>query len=183
MSRVGNKPVPVPEGVTVSIDGRTVRVKGPKGELSERLTGTITARLEGDAVVVERGNNSRAEKSKHGLYRSMINNMAKGVSKGFEKRLVVMSTRRAVYRAQLQGKTLVLNLGYTEPVQMPVPDDLKVELVGNDQIVVRGADKQRVGEFAAQIRAKRKPDVYRDRGIRYADEHVRRIKIAKPGIA
>lgn len=183
MSRVGKKPVPIPAGVDVGIDGRTVRVKGPKGELSQDLTGTITARVENDAVVLERGSDSKSEKSKHGLYRSLVGNMVLGVSEGFEKKLVIMSTRRAVYRAQLQGKTLVLNLGYTRPVEMAVPEDLQVEVVGNDRIVVRGADKQRVGEFAAQIRSRRKPDVYRDRGIRYEDEQVRRIKIAKPGIA
>ena len=182
MSRVGKQPVPIPQGVEAAIDGRTVRVKGPRGELSQELTGTITARLEGTSVIVERGSDERTEKAKHGLYRSLINNMVQGVSEGFQKGLVVMSTRRAVYKAGLKGNTLVLDVGFSMPVEMAIPENLEVQVPSPDRIIVKGIDKQRVGEFAAQIRAKRKPDVYRDRGIKYEGEEVRRIKIAKPGI-
>lgn len=183
MSRIGKKPVPLPKGVEAKVSGQSVTVKGPKGELSTTLTGTITARLDEGKLVVERGSDERTERAKHGLYRSLINNMVVGVTQGFEKTLEIMSSQGNAYRAAMKGKTaLELELGYSKPVHVAVPQGLTVEVPAQNTIVIRGIDKQLVGQFAASVRALRKPDVYRDRGVKYKGEWVRRIKIAKFGL-
>ncbi|MBN1808615.1 MAG: 50S ribosomal protein L6 [Planctomycetes bacterium] len=182
MSRIGKKPIDVPKGAEVKISGRNVEVEGPKGKLSLTMTGTISARLDDGHVLVERGSDERTERAKHGLYRALINNMVVGVTKGFEKTLIVMSSQGSAYRVVLKGRTLNLELGYSQPIDLTVPEGLEVEIPQQNVIVVRGIDKQMVGQFAATIRALRPPDVYRDRGIKYKDEWVRRIKIAKFGL-
>jgi len=182
MSRIGKKPVPVPQGVEVKTDGKKVSVKGPKGELSTTLTGTITARVEGGSVVVECGGSERTERAKHGLYRALINNMVIGVTQGYEKTLELMSSQSNPYRARIEGKKLVIDIGYTKPAELPIPADIQVETPAQSVVVVRGIDKHKVGQFAANIRALRRPDVYRDRGVKYRGEWVRRIKIAKFGM-
>lgn len=182
MSRIGAKPIAVPRGVSVKIDGGKVSVSGPLGELSLSLAAGLSAAVENDRIVLHRKGDGRQDKAQHGLYRALVNNMVAGVSQGYQKTLLIMYTRGTTYRAELKGNTLLLDLGYTQPVRLPVPAGVKVELPAPDRVVVKGADKHAVGQFAALVRAARRPDVHRDRGVRYEGEYVRRIKIAKPGV-
>jgi len=171
MSRVGKAPIPVPSGVDVAIDGPTVTVKGPKGTLVRDIPGKVTVRQDGDTLVVERPDDERQTRAMHGLVRSLVNNMVVGVSQEFTKELEIIGTG---YRAALQGSTLDLSLGFSHPVKVDAPDGISFELPGPTRIVVRGVDKEQVGQVAADIRALRKPEPYKGKGVRYLGEHVAR---------
>ena len=157
MSRIGKKPVDIPAGVNVDIKDNIVTVKGPKGTLTRELHRDMIITKEGTQIIVSRPSDEKIHKSLHGLTRTLINNMVEGVTKGFEKALEINGVG---YRAQKQGKKLVLNIGYSHPVEMEEPEGITVEVLGSNKIIVRGCDKQAVGEFAAKIRAKRVPEVY-----------------------
>ena len=179
MSRVGKNPVPIPAGVTVNVtDGNFVTVKGPKGELKKQLSPLIDIKVEAEQAVVTRANDSKKLRELHGLTRSLLNNMVVGVTQGFEKQLEINGVG---YRAQKQGKKLVLNLGYSHPVEMEDPEGIE-SVVEDNKITVKGIEKDKVGQYAAQIREKRKPEPYKGKGIKYADEHIRR-KVGKTGAA
>lgn len=177
MSRIGRLPVVIPAGVTVDIkDKNEVTVKGAKGTLTRVLPAEMTIKLEDGHVVVTRPNDLKKMKSLHGLTRTLIHNMVVGVSEGYEKTLEVNGVG---YRAAKQGKKLVLNLGYSHPVEMEDPEGLESSVDGN-KIIVKGIDKERVGQYAAEIREKRKPEPYKGKGIKYADEVIRK-KVGKTG--
>lgn len=178
MSRIGKMPVPVPSGVEVRIDGMTVIVKGPKGELSDTFDESMTITLGDGGVVVERPSDEREHRSLHGLTRSLIANMVTGVSEGFEKRLEIHGVG---YRAMLKGKNLELQLGLSHPVLVEAEEGITFEAPSQDRVIVKGIDKQRVGQVAAEIRAKRPPEPYKGKGIRYEGEHVRR-KVGKTAV-
>ncbi len=172
MSRIGKKPIAIPAGVTVDIaDGNVVTVKGPNGQLTETFNSRITIKKEGAAVVVERSSDDKFDRSLHGLTRSLIQNMVDGVTKGFVKNLEINGVG---YRASKAGKVLTLNVGFSHPVDIEEPEGITVEVPAQNKIVVKGADKQAVGAFAAKIRATRKPEPYKGKGIKYDYEVVRR---------
>ncbi len=171
MSRIGRKPVAIPAGVEVKVDGSTVTVKGPKGTLTRTVHSNMKVELDGAAVVVTRPDESNLNKSLHGLTRTLIANMIEGVEKGYSKELEVNGVG---YRAAKQGKDLVLNIGFSHQVIMPEPEGITVEVPGPNKIVISGPDKQKVGQFAAEVREKRPPEPYKGKGIKYADEHIRR---------
>jgi len=171
MSRIGKSPIPVPSGVDVAIDGRNVTVKGPKGSLARALPGTMTVRQEGETLLVERPDDERQTRAMHGLVRSLLNNMVVGVSQEFAKELEIVGTG---YRATLQGSTLDLALGFSHPVRRNAPEGITFEVPGPTRIVIRGVDKEQVGQVAADIRAIRKPEPYKGKGVRYVGEHVAR---------
>ena len=177
MSRVGKNPVPVPAGVTVTIaEGNKVTVKGPKGELSRDLPVEMEIVQEGAELIVKRPNDLKRMKSLHGLTRSLLNNMVVGVSDGYQKKLEINGVG---YRAQKQGKKLTLALGYSHPVEMEDPEGIESTVEGQI-ITVSGIDKEKVGQFAAEIRDKRRPEPYKGKGIKYVDERIRR-KVGKAG--
>ena len=178
MSRIGRHPIAIPAGVTVEIaENNVVTVKGPKGTLEKCLPVEMTIKQEDNQVVVTRPNDLKKMKSLHGLTRSLIANMITGVSEGYEKKLEINGVG---YRAAKQGKKLVLNLGYSHPVEMEDPEGLESVLDGQNKITIKGIDKQKVGQYAAEIREKRKPEPYKGKGIKYADEVIRR-KVGKTG--
>ena len=178
MSRIGRLPVDIPAGVTVEIaEGNTVTVKGPLGTLMEHLPDEMDIKVENNQVIVTRPNDLKKMKSYHGLTRTLISNMVTGVTKGYEK---VLEINGVGYRAQKQGKKLVLSLGYSHPVEMEDPEGLETVLEGQNKITVKGINKQKVGQYAAEIREKRKPEPYKGKGIKYADETIRR-KVGKTG--
>ncbi len=177
MSRIGRMPIAVPAGVTVDIaENNHVTVKGPKGTLERTLPSEMTIRLEGAEVIVERPNDLKRMKSLHGLTRTLIHNMVVGVTEGYTKTLEINGVG---YRASKAGKKLTLNLGYSHPVEMEDPEGLESAVDGN-KIVITGIDKERVGQYAAEIRDKRRPEPYKGKGIKYADEVIRR-KVGKTG--
>ncbi len=177
MSRIGRMPIAVPAGVTVDIaENNHVTVKGPKGTLERTLPAEMEIKLEGAELTVTRPNDLKRMKSLHGLTRTLINNMVIGVTEGFQKELEVNGVG---YRAQKSGKTLTLSLGYSHPVEMTDPEGLESTVDGN-KIIVRGIDKEKVGQYAAEIRDKRRPEPYKGKGIKYADETIRR-KVGKTG--
>ena len=177
MSRIGRQPVVIPAGVTVDIaEGNKVTVKGAKGTLERVLPTEMTIKVEDGHVIVTRPNDLKKMKSLHGLTRTLIHNMIVGVSQGYEK---VLEVNGVGYRAQKQGKKLVLSLGYSHPVEMEDPEGLET-LDGQNIIIVKGIDKEKVGQFAAEIRDKRRPEPYKGKGIKYADETIRR-KVGKTG--
>jgi large subunit ribosomal protein L6 len=175
MSRIGKQPIPVPEGVTVVIEPQLVRVSGPKGELSERVSRDLRVEQADGEVLVSRPSDRGEHRALHGLTRSLIFNMVHGVTHGYEKRLQIQGVG---YRAQLKGRSLELALGYSHPVPVEPPDGIEFEVPVPTEVVVRGISKQAVGEVAAQIRDKRPPEPYKGKGIRYRDEHVVR-KVGK----
>ena len=175
MSRIGKQPIPVPDGVEVSIEPDRVRVNGPKGELQERVVRDITVEQEEGQLVVKRPTDRGDHRALHGLTRSLVANMVQGVTEGFEKRLEIQGVG---YRAQLQGQKLVLSLGFSHPVEIQAPDGIEFEVPQPTQIVVRGISKQLVGEVAANIRKRRPPEPYKGKGIRYDGEYVAR-KVGK----
>ncbi len=178
MSRIGKMPIAVPAGVTVDIaENNKVTVKGPKGTLERVLPEEMEIKLEGAEVVVSRPNDLKKMKSLHGLTRTLIANMVKGVTEGYEK---VLEINGVGYRAAKQGKKLVLSLGYSHPVEMTDPDGLEAVVDGQNKIIVKGIDKEKVGQYAAEIRDKRRPEPYKGKGIKYADEVIRR-KVGKTG--
>ena len=175
MSRIGKQPIPVPDGVEITIEPQLVKVKGPKGELQERVSRDIGVEQQNGEIVVSRPTDRGEHRALHGLTRSLIANMVEGVTNGFEKRLEIQGVG---YRAQLQGQKLVLALGYSHPVPMPAPEGIEFEVPTPTQIIVKGNSKQAVGEVAARIRKVRPPEPYKGKGIRYADEYVAR-KVGK----
>ena len=177
MSRIGRLPVAIPAGVTVEIaENNKVTVKGPKGTLERELPTEMSIKLEGEEVVVTRPNDLKKMKSLHGLTRTLIHNMVIGVTAGYEKTLEVNGVG---YRASKSGNKLTLNLGYSHPVEMSDPEGLEAVVDGN-KIIVKGIDKEKVGQYAAEIRDKRRPEPYKGKGIKYADEVIRR-KVGKTG--
>ena len=178
MSRIGRMPIAIPAGVTVTIaENNKVTVKGPKGTLERVLPEELTIKEEDGHVVVSRPNDLKRMKSLHGLTRTLINNMIVGVTNGYEK---VLEVNGVGYRAAKQGKKLTLNLGYSHPVEMEDPEGIETVLDGQNKITVKGIDKEKVGQFAAEIRDKRRPEPYKGKGIKYADEVIRR-KVGKTG--
>ena len=178
MSRIGRMPIAIPAGVTVDVaENNKVTVKGPKGTLERVLPEEMTIKVEGSEVVVTRPNDLKKMKSLHGLTRTLIANMVKGVTDGYEK---VLEINGVGYRAQKQGKKLVLSLGYSHPVEMEDPEGLETVVEGTNKITVKGIDKEKVGQFAAEIRDKRRPEPYKGKGIKSADEVIRR-KVGKTG--
>ena len=177
MSRIGNKPITVPNGVEVKIDGQHVTVKGPKGSLERTVEPEITMTLEGNVINVTRDNDSRRSKSLHGLTRTLINNIINGVLNEYTKELQINGVG---YRVQKQGNDLKLALGYSHPVIYKAPAGISFDVPDANRIIVRGIDKEVVGQIAADIRTKRPPEVYRGKGIKYADEVIRR-KVGKTG--
>ena len=178
MSRIGRLPIAIPAGVTVTVaENNKVTVKGPKGTLERTLQSEMEVKVEGAEVVVSRPNDLKKMKSLHGLTRTLINNMVIGVTEGYEKKLEVNGVG---YRAAKQGKKLTLSLGYSHPVEMEEPEGIETVLDGQNIIIVKGIDKEKVGQFAAEIRDKRRPEPYKGKGIKYADEHIRR-KVGKTG--
>jgi len=175
MSRIGRQPIPLPAGVTVSIDPESVRVNGPKGELSERVNRDIEVVQEGEELLVRRPTDRGQHRALHGLTRTLVANMVEGVTAGFEKRLEIQGVG---YRAALKGKNLELAVGYSHPVPIPAPEGIEFEVPQPTRIVVRGISKQLVGETAAIIRKQRPPEPYKGKGIRYEGEHVPR-KVGK----
>lgn len=171
MSRIGRHPIAVPAGVEVKIDGSTVTVKGPKGTLTRTVHKNMNVAMEDGQVVVTRPDDSNLNKSLHGLTRTLIANMVEGVEKGYTKELEVNGVG---YRAQKQGKDLVLNIGYSHQVVMSEIEDITIDVPNPNKVVVSGPDKQKVGQFAAEIREKRPPEPYKGKGIKYVDEHIRR---------
>jgi large subunit ribosomal protein L6 len=177
MSRIGKQPVPVPKGVTVTIDGQKVTVKGSKGELSRELPGEIAFVQEGEEIVVTRRSESRNARQRHGLVRTLIANMVEGVSKGYQKKLEIQGVG---YRASLQGQKLVMALGYSHPIEFEPPAGIQFGVEGNTNVTITGIDKEIVGNTAARVRAARPPEPYKGKGVRYAGEQVRR-KAGKSG--
>ncbi len=178
MSRIGKMPIAIPAGVTVDIaENNTVTVKGPKGTLVRTLPREMTITQEDGQIHITRPNDLKKEKSLHGLTRSLLHNMVVGVTDGFEKKLEVNGVG---YRAAKAGKVLTLNLGYSHPVEMTDPEGVETVVEGQNVIIVKGIDKERVGQFAAEIRDKRRPEPYKGKGIKYADETIRR-KVGKTG--
>ena len=171
MSRIGNAAISVPSGVDVKIDGTTVTVKGPKGTLTREFNKKMTIALEDGKLTVKRADEEKETKSLHGLTRTLINNMVTGVTTGYSKTLEVEGVG---YRVAKQGKNLVMNLGFSHQVTMTAPEGVKIECPSANQIIISGADKQAVGQFAAQVREKRPPEPYKGKGIKYAEEHIRR---------
>ena len=178
MSRIGRMPITVPAGVTVTIaDGNVVTVKGPKGELTRALRTEMTIKMEGDTITVSRPNDEKLNRSLHGLTRTLLSNMITGVTNGYAKELDVNGVG---YRVAKEGTNLVMNLGYSHQVIVPEIEGITVEVPGPNKIIVRGCDKQAVGQFAAEIREKRPPEPYKGKGIKYVDEVIRR-KVGKTG--
>ena len=178
MSRIGRLPVAVPAGVTVEIaENNVVTVKGPKGTLTREFAPEMEIKKEGETIVVTRPNDLKRMKSLHGLTRTLINNTVVGVTQGYEK---VLEINGVGYRAAKSGKKLTLNLGYSHPVEMEDPEGIETVLDGQNKITVKGISKEKVGQYAAEIRDKRRPEPYKGKGIKYADEVIRR-KVGKTG--
>ncbi len=177
MSRIGKRPISLPSKVTVAIEGQAVTVKGPKGELSRVLPSEVEVVQEGETVLVKRRDESRAARQRHGLSRTLVANMVEGVSQGFQRRLEITGVG---YRAQVQGKNLTLNMGYSHPVQIEPPSGIEFAVENNTNVIVTGIDKEIVGNTAARIRAVRAPEPYKGKGIRYAGEVIKR-KAGKSG--
>lgn len=177
MSRIGKRPITVPAKVQITIDGTKVVVKGPKGELSRDLPTNVSVSQEGEILQVNRRDDSRTSRQLHGLCRTLVANMVEGVSTGFQRRLEIQGVG---YRAQLQGRNLILNMGYSHQVQIPPPEGIQFAVEGTTNVIVSGYDKEIVGNTAAKIREVRRPEPYKGKGIRYAGEVVRR-KAGKTG--
>ncbi|MGN0556738.1 MAG: 50S ribosomal protein L6 [Acutalibacteraceae bacterium] len=171
MSRIGKSPVTIPAGVEVKVDGTTVTVKGPKGTLTQEVHPNMTVNIDGSVLTVTRPNDEKENRALHGLTRSLIANMVEGVTNGFKKTLQVNGVG---YRAAKQGKTLVMNLGYSHQVNVDEIDGITIDVPDNNTVIISGPDKQKVGQFAAEVREKRPPEPYKGKGIKYADEVIRR---------
>lgn len=178
MSKVGKLPVAIPAGVTVNVADGVIAVKGPKGELKQAFHNEIDIKVEGTEVILTAKDNSKQTNAYHGLYRSLLNNMVKGVTDGFSKTLIITGVG---FRAEVKGKELVMNLGYSTDFIAMIPDGLTVTATPDGKVTIAGIDKQLVGEFSSQIRKLRKPEPYKGKGIRYEDEVIRR-KVGKTGV-
>ena len=175
MSRIGKKPVPIPSGVKVQVEGSLVRAEGPKGKLSQPIPPGLQAAVDGGRVTIARQGDDRRIRALHGLARALVANMVNGVKDGFEKKLDIVGIG---YRAQTQGRNIHISLGYSHPVIFPLPEGITVEIDKQTAITLRGADKSLLGQTAARLRALRRPDPYKGKGIKYADEVIRR-KVGK----
>jgi large subunit ribosomal protein L6 len=175
MSRIGKLPIPIPQGVKIQVDGATVRAEGPKGKLAQPVPSGLTPRVADGTIVIERASDERHVRALHGLARALVANMVTGVKDGFERKLDIVGIG---YRAQLQGRNLQLALGYSHPVIFPLPEGVQAEVERQVSITLRGADKALLGQLAAELRSLRKPDPYKGKGIKYAEEHIRR-KVGK----
>lgn len=175
MSRIGKQPIEIPAGVKVTVEDGLVRAEGPKGRLTQRVPSGIQARLEKNRLVVTRSADHRTVRALHGLTRALLANMVRGVKEGFERKLEIVGIG---YRAQLQGKNIQLSLGYSHPVVFPLPEGITAEIDKQTLITLRGADKALLGQTAANLRALRKPDPYKGKGVKYAEETIRR-KVGK----
>ncbi|NBJ70534.1 MULTISPECIES: 50S ribosomal protein L6 [Clostridia] len=171
MSRIGLKPIEIPQGVEVKFDGTVITVKGPKGELTRNLHHDIKINMEGNVITLERPSDHKDHRALHGTTRSLINNMVEGVNKGFEKSLEIIGVG---YRAQKQGNKVVINAGYSHPVEIDPIDGIEIDVPKNTQLIIKGIDKELVGAVASKIRAIRPPEPYKGKGIRYEGEYVRR---------
>lgn len=171
MSRIGRKPIAIPAGVEVKVEGSVVTVKGPKGTLTNTFNADMAIAVEGNEVIVTRPSDVKEHRALHGLTRTLIANMVQGVTEGFKKELQVNGVG---YRVQKQGTNLVMNLGFSHQVIMPEIDGITIEVPGPNSIIISGPDKQKVGQFAAEVREKRPPEPYKGKGIKYIDEHIRR---------
>ena len=171
MSRVGRMPIDIPAGVTATLDGQVITVKGPKGELTRTLHPDMKVTVQDNVITVERPNDEKNNRALHGLTRALIANMVKGVTEGFKKELEIVGVG---YRAQMKGKKLALTLGFSHPLELDAPEGITVECPSATQIVISGVNNEHVGEFAAKIRGYRLPEPYKGKGIRYVGEHVRR---------
>ncbi|WP_319478123.1 50S ribosomal protein L6 [Marispirochaeta aestuarii] len=178
MSRVGKLPIEIPKGVKVNLNNSVVEVEGPKGKLTQEIKGDISLNIEDSQVVVECNSQTKQNRSYHGLYRKLLQNMVTGVSNGFSKTLLINGVG---YRAELKGKVLALNLGYSNMIEFVINDDVSVNLEGNNKVIISGIDKQKVGQAAAEIRSLRPPEPYKGKGIVYENENLRR-KIGKSGV-
>ena len=175
MSRIGRKPVSIPQGVKVNLDGAVIRAEGPKGKLSQLVPAGLSAKIENNQLVISRSGEDRKVRALHGLARALMFNMVTGVKDGFERKLEIVGIG---YRAQLQGRVITLALGYSHPVLFPLPEGVTAEIDRQVSITLRGADKAVLGQTAAKLRALREPDPYKGKGIRYANEVVRK-KVGK----
>ena len=172
MSRIGNKPVTIPAGVEIKVEpNNVITVKGPKGEMKKELNSRIDIKIDGSEITFTRPTENKNDRALHGLIRTLVNNMIIGVTDGFSK---VLEINGVGYRAQKQGNKLVLNLGYSHPVEMVEPEGIKFEVEGQNKIIIKGVDKEKVGQIAAEIRTKRPPEPYKGKGIKYDYEHIRR---------
>lgn len=178
MSRIGKLPVDIPSGIKIEKKGATLTVQGPKGTLSQTVKPEIDVIIENNQVLFSRRNESKYSKSLHGLYRSLINNMVIGVSTGVTKTLLINGVG---YRAEVQGKTLVLTLGFSTPIEFYIPDGITMQCEGNNKVIISGIDKQKVGQICAEVRSLRPPEPYKGKGIRYETENIRR-KVGKTGV-
>ncbi|MEN8198852.1 MAG: 50S ribosomal protein L6 [Thermodesulfobacteriota bacterium] len=177
MSRIGKQPIPVPEGIKVDIKGQKITVSGKKGNLDREVLPELEVSMKDQEIVVENRDNSKRTNAFRGMTRSLINNMVLGVSEGFKKTLIVEGVG---YKANVSGKTLTLNVGYSNPIEFPVPEGVQISVDGNDKIIVESIDKELLGQTSAKIREVRKPEPYKGKGIRYEDEHIVR-KVGKAG--
>ena len=171
MSRIGRKPINIPAGVEAKFENGVITVKGPKGTLTQKVHPNMDVQIDGAVITVARPDDQKENRSLHGLTRTLINNMVVGVSQGFKKELEVNGVG---YRVQKQGKDLVMNLGYSHQVIMSDNEDITIEVPGPNKIIINGTDKQKVGQFAAEVRSKRPPEPYKGKGIKYVDEYIRR---------
>ena len=171
MSRIGRKPINIPAGVEAKFENGVITVKGPKGTLTQKVHPNMDVQIDGAVITVARPDDQKENRSLHGLTRTLINNMVVGVSEGFKKELEVNGVG---YRVQKQGKDLVMNLGYSHQVIMSDNEDITIEVPGPTKIIINGTDKQKVGQFAAEVRSKRPPEPYKGKGIKYVDEYIRR---------
>ena len=171
MSRIGFKTISIPAGVEVKVDGTTVSVKGPKGELQETISALLTVEISDGVLEVKRHTDNAEDRSQHGLARTLINNMVVGVTEGYQKKLQLVGVG---YKAEKKGNTLVMNLGYSHPIELPDPEGIETECPDATTVIVKGIDKALVGNYAANVRAWRKPEPYKGKGIKYEGEHIRR---------
>jgi large subunit ribosomal protein L6 len=178
MSRIGKIPITVVNGVNVNIDKNTVRIEGPKGKLAMDYSDDVAISLKDKTIVVTRKDDSNRSRAMHGLYRNLLNNMVKGVSEGFKKVLVINGIG---YRAEKKGNSLILNLGYSNPIEYPIPEGISIEVEANNKIIVSGINKQQLGQICAEIRGFRPPEPYKGKGVRYEKEYVRK-KVGKTGV-
>ena len=169
MSRIGKLPVKVPKGVNITLNEQTVKVKGPHGELSQLIPKEISVSISDDTVTVSKNEETIKARQQYGLVRSLVNNMVIGVNSGFTRKLEINGVG---YRASMQGNKIVLNLGFSHPVEMDVPTGLKAVVENNTSIIITGADKQLLGQFASEIRSKRPPEPFKGKGVKYAEEHI-----------
>ena len=179
MSRIGFKTIDIPAGVEIKVDGNVVSVKGPKGELQEEISSLLTVEIKDGVLEVKRSSDEAEHRSQHGLARTLINNMVVGVTEGYSKKLQLVGVG---YKAEKKGKTLVMNLGYSHPIELPDPEGIETECPDANTVIVKGIDKALVGNYAANVRAWRKPEPYKGKGIKYEGEYIRR-KEGKTGVA